>query len=192
MLQWGHIPVVSLHGFLPGLGHFIIIIHGLRIGQPRRTGEKEFCSSDDGDAVGLFQPNGIINPLFPFGFGLSYTTFSYDNLSLDKSVLNGLNDSLYLSVELKNTGDRSGAEIIQVYAHHTNPKIDRPLKELVGFEKVYLKSKEKKTVKIRINGKDLAYYDVEIHDWKLDDGEIKLLIGSSSQDIYLEQVISYS
>ncbi len=133
-----------------------------------------------------------ISPLFPFGFGLSYTTFSYDSLSLEKNELKGLNDSLFLSVDITNTGSRSGSEIVQVYAHDVEAKVDRPFKELIGFEKIHLDPNDTKTVKIEIKGKDLAYYDVNIHDWNLDPGTIKILVGSSSQDIHLESEIVYS
>ncbi|MHA2389338.1 MAG: glycoside hydrolase family 3 C-terminal domain-containing protein [Candidatus Hodarchaeales archaeon] len=133
-----------------------------------------------------------ITPLFPFGFGLSYTTFSYENLSLDKNTIHTLDDTFTLFVDIKNTGYRSGAEVIQVYAHDLECDVDRPFKELVGFEKIELESNEKKTVPIRIRGKDLAYYDVKTHDWKLDQGKIQILVGSSSQDIHLQTEISYS
>ncbi|MHA1976785.1 MAG: glycoside hydrolase family 3 C-terminal domain-containing protein [Candidatus Hodarchaeales archaeon] len=133
-----------------------------------------------------------IAPLFPFGFGLSYTTFSYDNLSLSKNRLTGLDDSFTLFVDITNTGDRFGKEIVQVYAHDLECTVDRPFKELVGFEKVELNPKEKKTVQIGIMGKDFAFYDIITHDWKLDPGEIQILVGSSSQDIHLKSEIIYS
>ncbi|MHA2032026.1 MAG: glycoside hydrolase family 3 C-terminal domain-containing protein, partial [Candidatus Kariarchaeaceae archaeon] len=131
------------------------------------------------------------NPLFPFGFGLSYTDFSYENIILDKSIMKGINDSLKIQIGIRNTGVRTGAEIIQVYATDLNPNINRPPKELIGFEKVVLNPNEKKTVKIPINTKDLAYYDVKSHDWKIDNGKYQILIGSSSRDIHLKAEIDF-
>ncbi|PWI46769.1 glycosyl hydrolase [Candidatus Heimdallarchaeota archaeon B3_Heim] len=133
-----------------------------------------------------------IAPLFPFGFGLSYTTFSYDNLSLSKNKVHSLDDTFNLYVDITNTGDRFGAEIVQIYANHLESNVDRPPKELVGFAKVELNSEEKQAVQISIRGKDLAYYDVSTHDWKLDEGIIRILVGSSSQDIHLETEIHFS
>jgi beta-glucosidase len=133
-----------------------------------------------------------INPLFPFGFGLSYTNFSYEDLKLNKSIMKGLNDSLEIQIGIKNTGERTGAEIIQVYASDLESKIDRPLKELVGFEKVELVPNEKKTIDITIYAKDLAYYDVISHDWKIDNGMFQIQIGSSSRDIYLKDEIDFT
>ena len=95
-------------------------------------------------------------------------------------------------MDITNTGSRSGSETVQVYAHDVEAKVDRPFKELIGFEKIHLDPNETKTVKIEIKGKDLAYYDVNIHDWNLDPGTIQILVGSSSQDIHLKSEIVYS
>jgi beta-glucosidase len=133
-----------------------------------------------------------INPLFPFGFGLSYTNFSYEDLKLDKSTMKGLNDSLEIQIGIRNIGERTGAEIIQVYTTDMNSTINRPPKELIGFEKVELVPNEKKSINIAISAKDLAYYDVQSHDWKIDNGKFQILIGSSSRDIYLKDEIDFT
>ena len=132
-----------------------------------------------------------IYPLFPFGYGLSYTTFKFLAVTTDKQAFQALKDTITLSVEIQNVGEMAGAEVIQVYASHLSPKVERPIKELAGFEKVFLHPDERKIVRITILAQDLAYYDVQTHDWAVDPGRIKLLIGSSSRDIHLSCEIEY-
>ncbi|MHA1207113.1 MAG: glycoside hydrolase family 3 C-terminal domain-containing protein [Candidatus Hodarchaeales archaeon] len=131
-----------------------------------------------------------INPLFPFGYGLSYTTFSYTLLTLNKTKVTAA-DNLILSVTITNTGDRSASEVIQVYYHPLESSIDRPPKELIGFEKIRFSPNETKNVGISINPKDLAYYDVPSGLWKIENGNYKLMVGSSSRDIHLECDFEY-
>ncbi|MHA1973214.1 MAG: beta-glucosidase family protein [Candidatus Hodarchaeales archaeon] len=142
---------------------------------------------DEGVFVGYryFDKNNI-EPLFPFGFGLSYTNFALTDFNVSKDVVSGINDSLELNMVISNTGQLKGAEIIQVYASLAVTSVERAPKELVGFTKVFLNGGEEKTAKIEVNAQDLAYYDAEKHDWLLDSGEVQLLIGTSSRKIISE------
>jgi beta-glucosidase len=139
---------------------------------------------DEGIYVGYryFEKKGI-EPLFPFGFGLSYTTFEIKNATSDKETLNSMDDALNISVEVLNTGERAGSEVIQIYSEFPCKTIDRPIKELVSFEKVFLNRGEKKKIKILVKAKDLAYYDTKTADWNIEQGKHTLHIGNSSINI---------
>ncbi len=126
-----------------------------------------------------------IQPLFPFGFGLSYTKFEYSNLS---TSLNG--DEIEITFDIKNVGKMNGEEIAQVYVSQKNPKIDRPAKELKAFKKVKLNSGETKNVKLTINKNSLAYFDAKTHDWNLEKDEYEILVGASSREIKLSAIVS--
>ena len=123
-----------------------------------------------------------IAPLFPFGFGLSYTTFAYSSLSLDAQEI-GPDDTLQVSVDITNTGQRAGKEIVQVYVRDSQASLQRPEKELKAFAKVQLEPGERKTAKLSLARDALAYYDDSTHDWVAEAGEFEVLVGASSQDI---------
>ena len=96
-------------------------------------------------------------PLYPFGYGLSYTTFSYSNLRASASSL-ARDGQITVSVNVRNTGKRDGQEVVQLYVTHAGSQVERPIKELKGFERVALKAGETKTVHIPLSAKDLAYW----------------------------------
>jgi beta-glucosidase len=123
-----------------------------------------------------------IAPLFPFGFGLSYTTFAYSSLSLSAQEI-GPDDILQVSVDITNTGQRAGKEIVQVYIRDQQASLQRPEKELKAFAKVQLGPDERKTVTLSIGRDALAYYDDLAHEWLAEAGEFEVLVGSSSQEI---------
>ena len=119
---------------------------------------------------------------FPFGHGLSYTTFEYSNAKAAKPSMKA-NGTLMVSVDVANTGDIDGAEVVQLYIADPESSIDRPAKELKGFEKVWLKAGEKKTVTFEIDAEDLSYFDADKHAWVAEPGEFQALIGRSSEDL---------
>jgi beta-glucosidase len=125
-----------------------------------------------------------IEPMFPFGFGLSYTTFSYSNPEIPKELKTSDND-YSVSFEIKNTGTREGKEIAQVYVHELKSKLERPFKELKGFGKISLKPGESKKVTIKLDKRAFQYFDPEKMKWVADPGKFEILIGSSSKDIRL-------
>jgi beta-glucosidase len=126
-----------------------------------------------------------IEPLFPFGFGLSYTTFEYSNLKLVTGE--DINAPLVTAeFDIANTGSRAGAEVAELYVHQANPSLPRPEKELKGFTKVFLKAGEKKTVSIPLNRGAFAFYDPGKNGWVAEQDNFKILIGSSSRDIRLQ------
>ncbi|MHA2425520.1 MAG: beta-glucosidase [Candidatus Thorarchaeota archaeon] len=132
-----------------------------------------------------------IDPLFPFGFGLSYSTFEIGKIELESNNLSSPQDRLTMNVELSNLGKTAGSEIIQVYSTDVESSVQRPKKELVGFSKTSIKPDERKEIPIEIRAKDLAYFDIEKSDWKIEGGEFELHIGHSSRDIRQSTKISY-
>ena len=125
-----------------------------------------------------------IQPVFPFGYGLSYTTFKYRGLNLSSSRIQA-DGTVTVSLKVENTGKRAGEEVVQLYVHEPKPKIDRPVRELKGFTKVALEPNETKAVSFTLWPRDLAYYDVAGHQWKANAGEYQIEIGASSRDIRL-------
>ena len=123
-----------------------------------------------------------IAPQFPFGFGLSYTTFDYSSLSLSSQQL-GPDDTLQVSIDITNTGQRTGKEIVQVYIRDPQSSLQRPEKELKAFTKVQLEPGERKTVTLSIARDALAYFDDLAGLWVAEAGEFELLVGASAQDI---------
>ncbi len=119
-------------------------------------------------------------PAFPFGFGLSYTTFFYSNLQVLTAVVKAHNDVVRISVDVENTGSVSGEEIIQVYIGFSKSKIDRPVKLLRGFKKIWLTPGEKKTASFEIKTADLSYYDVLSGCWMVELMEHEVFAGKSS------------
>lgn len=126
--------------------------------------------------------------LFPFGHGLSYTTFEYSDLSLDKKEMTD-EEILRVKVKVKNTGDMKGKEIVQLYVRDVKSSVIRPDKELKGFVKVELEPKEEKEVTFELDKRAFAYYNVEIKDWYVETGEFEILIGRSSRDIVLKDTV---
>ncbi|MCK5239142.1 MAG: glycoside hydrolase family 3 C-terminal domain-containing protein [Candidatus Thorarchaeota archaeon] len=124
-----------------------------------------------------------IEPLFPFGYGQSYTSFEIGNVNLESNVLSSPKEAITVNVDVTNTGMIDGSDIVQIYSHDVESSVLRPKKELVGFEKVHLKQGESATVAITITAKDLSFYDIHTHDWKLEGGDFELDIGNSSRDI---------
>jgi beta-glucosidase len=131
-----------------------------------------------------------IKPLFPFGFGLSYTNFKYKNIELDKTEFSD-NEKLTVSLKIENIGKRKGAEIIQLYLREVHSKVERPVKELKGFKKVILTPNQIKTLQFEITKEALSYYDDDLKFWNVNEGEYEVFIGSSSQDIRLEEKFNY-
>ena len=119
---------------------------------------------------------------WPFGHGLSYTTFEYSDAKTAKASMTA-DGKMTITVNVKNTGDREGAEVVQLYIADPVASIDRPVKELKGFEKISLKPGETKTVSFEIAADALSYYSVEDNGWKAEAGEFQALIGPSSEDI---------
>lgn len=123
-----------------------------------------------------------IEPLMPFGHGLSYTTFEIGRASLSSSVIKG-DETVTLTVPVSNTGRRAGAEVVQIYVADNHSSVSRPVKELKAFRKVYLRPGETKTLHIDIDPSMLAYFDEASHSWKIEPGRFDLLIGTSSADV---------
>jgi beta-glucosidase len=125
-----------------------------------------------------------IEPLFPFGYGLSYTSFAYRNLTLDTTEY-GAGDVVRVNVDVQNTGDRAGKEIVQVYVRDVKSRLARPEKELKAFAKVELEPGETKTVAFTLDEEALSYYDPAARRWVAEAGEFEALVGASSRDIQL-------
>ncbi|MFA6126268.1 MAG: glycoside hydrolase family 3 C-terminal domain-containing protein [Bacteroidales bacterium] len=125
-----------------------------------------------------------VEPLFPFGFGLSYTAFEYSNLSVSPDTTDHPN-GISISFDIRNTGGRDGEEVAQLYIHQPVSKLIRPYKELKDFSKVFLRAGESKNVTIRLDSTAFSYYKPYIKNWGLDYTTFDLLVGSSSRDIRL-------
>ena len=123
--------------------------------------------------------------LFPFGYGLGYTTFAYDNLTLSQASMDDT-QLLKVSVDVTNTGTRPGKEVVQLYIAPPECSVKRPVRELKGFEKVFLAPGEKATVEFVLDKRAFAYWHTGIHDWYVEDGTYQVQIGKSSRDIVLE------
>ena len=121
---------------------------------------------------------------FPFGYGLSYTTFEYSDLKLSADSIKDT-DTLTVSFKVKNTGALDGAEVAQLYVKDNESTIYRPEKELKGFKKVFLKAGEEKEISITLEKRAFAYYNVNIHDWHVETGAFTICVGASSRDIKL-------
>lgn len=126
---------------------------------------------------------------FPFGHGLSYTTFEYSDLKVSADSIKDT-DTLTVSFKIKNTGDIDGAEVAQLYVADTESTIYRPVKELKGFKKVFLKAGEEKEVEITLDKRAFAYYNVKLGDWHVESGEFRILVGASSRDIKLNTSVN--
>ncbi len=118
------------------------------------------------------------SPLYPFGYGLSYTTFSYSNLKLSSDKIN-FTDKLKISVEVANTGNYDGEEVVQLYIQDKVGTVTRPVRELKGFEKIALKKGEKKTVEFEISADDLRFYNIDM-DFVAEPGDFEVFVGGSS------------
>jgi beta-glucosidase len=130
-----------------------------------------------------------ITPLFPFGYGLSYTTFEIGDPELSAQEINN-EGSVTVKVKVTNTGKRAGAEVVQLYVAEEKPSVPRPPKELKSFRKVFLQPGESQTVELPVTTHDLAFWDVTTHDWKTNAGKFDLLIGNSSRNIMQELLLT--
>lgn len=128
-----------------------------------------------------------VSPLYPFGFGLSYTTFAFKNPRLAKNKIRR-NESTRLLVDVKNTGKRAGAEVVQMYVRDCVSSVTRPVKELKGFQKISLRPGEAQTVALDITPESLAFYDIHMK-YVVEPGEFEIMAGNSSRDADLQKVI---
>ena len=127
------------------------------------------------------------SPLYPFGFGLSYTTFRLDNLRLAKKRIQR-EGSTKVFIDVTNTGRRDGCEVVQMYIRDLVSSVTRPVKELKGFRKVFLKAGEKQTVELEITPESLAFYDIDMK-YAVEPGDFEIMVGTSSRDTDLQKAI---
>ena len=161
-------------------------------------GNREKVCYQEGVFIGYrYYDKKKMDVLFPFGYGLSYTDFTYSNM---KVTVNGKNaadvdviketDEIVVSADITNTGNCDGAEIVQLYIKNPVVYEIRPEKELRDFAKVFLKADETKTVTFMLNARAFSYYETRIHDWYAESGDYEILLASSSRDIRLQYTVS--
>ncbi len=126
--------------------------------------------------------------LFPFGFGLSYTTFLYHDLKVNKTEIEE-NEKLEVTFNIKNTGLVAGKEVCQLYVRDIESTVFKPVKELKGFDKVYLNVGEEKKITMKLDKRSFSYYHVTLKDWVVESGDYEILIGTSSLDIKLKTIV---
>ncbi|WP_339313201.1 glycoside hydrolase family 3 C-terminal domain-containing protein [Paenibacillus sp. FSL M7-0896] len=148
-------------------------------------GEGDTVEYKEGLFVGYrYYDKKEIEPLFPFGYGLSYTEFEYSRLLLDQTRIQDT-DTVQVSVTVKNTGSRAGKEVVQLYVSDVESHVIRPLQELKGFGKIELQPGEERSVTFTLDKRSFAYYNVQLGDWHVESGRFKIAVGSSSRDIRL-------
>lgn len=175
----GKLPVT----FPRSVGQIPIYYNHKNTGRPLEEDKTEKCEFNKYRSNYLDECN---TPLYPFGFGLSYTTFSYGNMSLNSTKLKG-NQILKVSVTLSNTGKYDGTEVAQLYIRDVVGSITRPVKELKGFQKVFLKAGESKTITFEITPELLKFYNNDlVYDWEA--GEFQIMIGGNSHDVNVKSV----
>jgi beta-glucosidase len=126
-------------------------------------------------------------PLYPFGYGLSYTTFEYRDLKTSAPIVSG--PGIDVSVVVKNTGKRAGDEVVQLYVKHLNSKVARPPKELKAFARIHLAPQEEKIVRLSLAASRLAYWNDQIDQWVIEQDQIEIIVGGSSTDARLRKTI---
>ena len=131
-----------------------------------------------------------VKPQFPFGYGLSYTTFAYKNLSVTPAAVSG-DQPVTVSFDVTNTGHRAGAEVAEVYVGEPRPVVSRPVKELKGFTKVRLNPGETRRVSLMLDRRAFAYFNIKNHDWTVDAAYFNVYVGSSSARIELTDKITW-
>ena len=164
--------------FPRSVGQVPIYYNAKNTGRPLSDDKSDKCEFEK------FRSNYIDEcntPLFPFGYGLSYTSFGYSDVQLNKTQLSG-NDQLTASITLTNNGKYDGNEVVQLYIRDMVGSVARPVKELKGFQKVFLKAGESKKVSFTITPEDLKFYNSELkYDWEA--GEFDIMIGTNSHDV---------
>lgn len=153
-------------------------------------GEGDMVEYREGIFVGYrYYDKKKMDVLFPFGYGLSYTTFDYSNLRVDKKKFKDT-DTVTVTVDVTNTGKMAGKEVVQLYVADKESTVIRPEKELRDFAKVELMPGETKTVSFTLGKRAFAYYNTTIHDWHVETGEFVIQIGRSSRDIVLQETVT--
>jgi beta-glucosidase len=130
-------------------------------------------------------------PLYPFGHGLSYTTFTYANLRTSADSA-GANDTVMVSVDVTNSGKRSGDEVVQLYVEHVGSSVERPIRELRGYRRLTLAPGETRTVQMPLLVSSLAYWDDAGHRWVVEPDAVRIRVGASSGDLRLDRTIRVS
>jgi beta-glucosidase len=128
-------------------------------------------------------------PLYPFGHGLSYTTFRYDRLRISNDTLRG-GDSLTVSVDVTNNGTRAGDEVVQLYVRYPQSAVTRPRRDLRGFRRVTLRPGETRTITFPLTASALRYWDPDAHRWAVENGAVVIEVGASSADIKVEHTVT--
>jgi beta-glucosidase len=158
----------------------------LTITVPKSAGQLPLYYNHKPGAQFLDYISQDINPLFPFGFGLSYTTFKFSQPKLEKSSIK-INESTKVSVDVKNTGKVAGDEIVQLYIRDKVSSVTRPVKELKGFQRISLKPGETKTVTLEITPEKLAFHNIDM-EFIVEPGEFEIMVGDSSRDLDLKKI----
>lgn len=167
----GKLPVT----FPKHVGQIPIYYNHKNTGRPYRPDNPRFTS---------FYNDFTIEPLYPFGYGLSYTTFEYSNLKLSKKQIQK-DETLKVSIDIRNTGNYEGAEVVQLYIRDLVGSVTRPVKELKDFRKIYLKPGESKTVEFIITPEKLKFYDINMN-YVVEPGDFKIFVGKNSVDVLEE------
>ena len=197
MEAWKHLTPAILMAWYPGMEGGAALANIL-FGSVNPSGKLPFTIPTDETHLPFFESDidsitygyyhgytllekNHIEPAFPFGFGLSYTTYRYENMRVDPGAVSA-NGRIHISVDVTNTGDRTGEEIVQLYVGLENSRVDRPRKLLRGFAKTSLAPGETRTVTLPLDVQDLAWYNPDASQWEVECMRYSIYVGSSSRD----------